>query len=145
MTNKNYDILEKLTQGTDNVTEVTINVDDENITVCLRPLSSGELTKLRKIEKKPFTMKMNMNSNGKVRDVKKEKSSQTMDIGMADFTDSQAETMYTAVAWSMDIEVDAVKAFKAKGPLAPWMRPTKFPEIPVSLERNTEVFRHPLL
>ena len=23
--------------------------------------------------------------------------------------------------------------------------PTKFPEIPVSLERNTEVFRHPLL
>ena len=28
---------------------------------------------------------------------------------------------------------------------APLMRPTKFPEIPVSLERNTEVFRHPLL
>ena len=25
------------------------------------------------------------------------------------------------------------------------LRPTKFPEIPVSLERNTEVFRHPLL
>ena len=25
------------------------------------------------------------------------------------------------------------------------MRPTKFPEIPVSLERNPEVFRHPLL
>ena len=32
-----------------------------------------------------------------------------------------------------------------KGHLAPLMRPTKFPEIPVSLERNTEVFRHPLL
>ena len=31
------------------------------------------------------------------------------------------------------------------GHLAPLMRPTKFPEIPVSLERNTEVFRHPLL
>ena len=30
-------------------------------------------------------------------------------------------------------------------PLAPLMRPTKFPEIPVSLERNPEVFRHPLL
>ena len=27
----------------------------------------------------------------------------------------------------------------------PLMRPTKFPEIPVSLERNTEVFRHPVL
>ena len=32
-----------------------------------------------------------------------------------------------------------------KGHLAPLMRPTKFPEIPVSLERNPEVFRHPLL
>ena len=32
-----------------------------------------------------------------------------------------------------------------KAYLAPLMRPTKFPEIPVSLERNTEVFRHPLL
>ena len=38
-----------------------------------------------------------------------------------------------------------VRNWRSKGPLAPWMRPTKFPEIPVSLERNTEVFRHPLL
>ena len=34
---------------------------------------------------------------------------------------------------------------RSKGHLAALMRPTKFPEIPVSLERNTEVFRHPLL
>src|SRR5574341_700426 len=38
-----------------------------------------------------------------------------------------------------------VRNWRSKGPLAPLMRPTKFPEIPVSLERNTEVFRHPLL
>src|SRR5574340_1218701 len=38
-----------------------------------------------------------------------------------------------------------VRNWRSKGPLAPWMRPTKFPEIPVSLERNTEVFQHPLL
>ena len=41
-------------------------------------------------------------------------------------------------------------AAKAGGRAAPAKpaavtRPTKFPEIPVSLERNTEVFRHPLL
>ena len=35
--------------------------------------------------------------------------------------------------------------WRSKGHLAPLMRPTKFPEIPVSLERNPEVFRHPLL
>ena len=38
-----------------------------------------------------------------------------------------------------------VRNWRSKGHLAPWMRPTKFPEIPVSLERNTEVFGHPLL
>ena len=38
-----------------------------------------------------------------------------------------------------------VRNWRWKGHLAPLMRPTKFPEIPVSLERNTEVFRHPLL
>src|SRR5574341_60706 len=36
-----------------------------------------------------------------------------------------------------------VRNWRSKGHLAPLMRPTKFPEIPVSLERNTEVFRRP--
>ena len=35
--------------------------------------------------------------------------------------------------------------FSSSLTMAPLMRPTKFPEIPVSLERNTEFFRHPLL
>src|SRR5574341_18933 len=42
-------------------------------------------------------------------------------------------------------EKSLVRNWRSKGHLAPLMRPTKFPEIPVSLERNTEVFRHPLL
>ena len=42
-------------------------------------------------------------------------------------------------------EKSHVRKWRSKGHLAPLMRPTKFPEIPVSLERNTEVFRHPLL
>src|SRR5574341_421418 len=42
-------------------------------------------------------------------------------------------------------EKSHVRNWGSKGHLAPLMRPTKFPEIPVSLERNTEVFRHPLL
>ena len=39
-------------------------------------------------------------------------------------------------------EKSHVRNWRTKGHLAPLMRPTKFPEIPVSLERNTEVFRH---
>src|SRR5574337_1253721 len=42
-------------------------------------------------------------------------------------------------------EKSHVRNWRSKGHLAPLMRPTKFPETPVSLERNTEVFRHPLL
>ena len=38
-----------------------------------------------------------------------------------------------------------VRNWRSKGHLAPLMRPTKFLETPVSLERNTEVFWHPLL
>ena len=38
-----------------------------------------------------------------------------------------------------------VRNWRSKGHLAPLKGPTKFPEIPVSLERNPEVFRHPLL
>ena len=43
------------------------------------------------------------------------------------------------------VEIKEVRNWRSKGHLAPLMRPTKFPEIPVSLERNPEVFRHPLL
>src|SRR5574340_92768 len=38
-------------------------------------------------------------------------------------------------------EKSHVRNSRSKGHLAPLMRPTKFPEIPVSLERNPEVFR----
>src|SRR5574341_1496656 len=39
-------------------------------------------------------------------------------------------------------ENSQVRNWRSKRYLAPLMRPTKFPGIPVSLERNTEVFRH---
>ena len=41
-------------------------------------------------------------------------------------------------------EKSHVRNWRSKGHLAPLMRPTKFPEIPVSFERNTEVFQDPL-
>src|SRR5574340_924939 len=40
-------------------------------------------------------------------------------------------------------EKSHVRNWRSKGHLAAVMRPTKFPEIPVSLERNTEVFPAP--
>ena len=130
----NQDIIDKLILGTDGVEEVTVTVGDEEIPVELRPLNSGELSKLRKLEKKPFTMKMNMNSKGKIRDVKKESSEQTMNIGMADFTDAQAETLYSAVAWSMNIDVETVKTFKVGAPEAIFAEVIRISSLPDDLE-----------
>ena len=42
-------------------------------------------------------------------------------------------------------EKSHVKNWRSKREFAPLMLPTKFPNIPVSLERNTEVFRHHFL
>lgn len=130
----NYDILDKLTLGTDEIEQITVTVDDEDVTVNLRPLSSGELSNLRKIEKRPFTMKMNMKSNGKIDRVKKEASQQSMNIGMAEFTDSQAETIYNAVAWSMDIKVDEVRTFKVGVPEAIFKEVIRISRLPDDLE-----------
>ena len=130
----NQDIIDKLILGTDGVEEVTVTVNGEDIPVELRPLNSGELSKLRKLEKKPFTMKMNMNIKGKIQDVKKESSKQTMDIGMADFTDSQAETLYNAVAWSMNVDVETVKGFKVGAPEAIFSEVIRISNLPDDLE-----------
>ena len=42
-------------------------------------------------------------------------------------------------------EKSHVRYWRSKQYLAPLMRPTMFPDIPVLLERNTEVFRHHFL
>src|SRR5574340_834524 len=42
-------------------------------------------------------------------------------------------------------EKSHVRYWRSKRYLAPLMRPTKCPDIPVSLKRNTEVFRHHFL
>src|SRR5574337_405501 len=42
-------------------------------------------------------------------------------------------------------EKSHIKNWRSKRHLAPLMRPTKFPDLPVSLERNTKVFRHHFL
>ena len=130
----NQDIIDKLILGTNDFEEVKITVKGEELPVQLRPLNSGELSELRKLEKKPFTMKMNMNSKGKIRDVKKENSEQSMDIGMADFTDSQAETLYNAVAWSMDVDVEAVKRFEVGIPEAIFAEVIRISGLPDDLE-----------
>ena len=56
-----------------------------------------------------------------------------------------ADTLVTNAVAQAGQEKSHVRNWRSKGRLAPWMRPTKFPGIQFSLERNTEVFRHHFL
>ena len=95
----NFEMLQKLSSGKNHIEEIKIN----GVKLNIRPLSDGELTKLQVIEKKPYTMNMKLNSKGKRGETK---NTQDMDVGMGEFTSSQAKAMYTAVAWSLSIDDD---------------------------------------
>ena len=103
----NTELLEKLTLGKDKTEIVTIEVNGEDQEIELRPLTSGELSKLQTIEKQGFVMRIGMN-NGK-------RTSTTnlsdMDINAGEFTKYQNEALYKAVAWSMGVKPEQVEQF----------------------------------
>lgn len=96
----NFEMLQKLSSGKNHIEEIKIN----GVKLNIRPLSDGELTKLQVIEKKPYTMNMKLNSKGKRGETNT--NTQDMDVGMGEFTQSQSDAMYTAVAWSLSIDDD---------------------------------------
>lgn len=103
----NTELLEKLTLGKDKKELVIIEVNGEDQEIELRPLTSGELSKLQTIEKQGFVMRIGMN-NGK-------RTSTTnlsdMDINAGEFTKYQNEALYKAVAWSMGLKPEQVESF----------------------------------
>jgi hypothetical protein len=100
---KNTDILQKLTLGTDKVSDVKIVFEDEDYEFKIRPLTDGELTKLQAIEKKPLVVKVGMQGGRRT-------SVQTndVDINTGEFIEAQNEAMYNAIAWSLSVDGDDV-------------------------------------
>ena len=99
----NLEILKKLSLGKEDTQKVTITVKDNDYDFILRPLTSGELTKLQKIEKHPLNLKIEM-KNG----VRQNVQSNDVDINTGEFAEAQNETMYTAIAWSMSTDNEKV-------------------------------------
>lgn len=102
----NQEMIQKLMLGTENTETVTINYKDTEVDFTIRPLTSGELTKLQSIEKKGFQVKVGM-QNGKRQNVSTNMND--IDVDVAEFTEAQAETMYTAIGWSLEVPIDDVK------------------------------------
>jgi len=98
-------MIQKLTLGTDDIQTVNITWEDEELEFRLRPLTSGELSKLQVIEKKPLQIKVNMR-NGKREAV--QSNMNDVDINTGEFTEAQSEAMYKAVALSMSVDGEKV-------------------------------------
>ena len=101
----NKDMIQKLTLGVDDIQEVCIDWEGEELEFKLRPLTSGELSKLQVIEKKPLQIKVNMR-NGKREAV--QSNMNDVDINTGEFTEAQAEAMYKAVALSLSVDGEKV-------------------------------------
>jgi hypothetical protein len=98
----NLEIIDKLVLGTKAIETITIN-DEE---IMIRPLSSGELSKLQVIEKKGFSMKVGLGAQGKRTNV--QTNNTDMDINAGEFTKYQSEALYKAVAWGLSIDGETV-------------------------------------
>ena len=101
----NLEMLQKLSLGTEDIETVIIDFEGEKADFKIRPLSSGELSKLQAIEKKPLVITVGM-KNGKRETVKSNISD--VDINTGEFTEAQAEAMYNAIAWSLSVEDEVI-------------------------------------
>ena len=98
-------MIQKLTLGVDDIQTVSIDWEGEEMEFKLRPLTSGELSKLQVIEKKPLQIKVNMR-NGKREAV--QTNMNDVDINTGEFTEAQSEAMYKAVALSLSVDGEKV-------------------------------------
>lgn len=108
----NKDMIQKLTLGTEDIQTVNITWEDEELEFKLRPLTSGELSKLQVIEKKPLSIKVNMR-NGKREAV--QTNMNDVDINTGEFTEAQSEAMYKAVALSLSVDGEKVTTDEVRG------------------------------
>ena len=108
----NLETLQKLTLGTDMVSDVKINFENTDYSFKMRPLNDGELTKLQSIEKKPLVVKVGM-QNGKRTSV--QSNINDVDINTGEFTEAQSEAMYNAIALSLSVDGEKVKPADIEG------------------------------
>ena len=94
---ENKEILDKIIQGTQKEEQVNIPFNGEDYTFTLRPLTSGELSKIQKIERKGLSIDIGS------------KGAKPSMINLGDFTDNQNLAMVEAISISLDAPSDKVK------------------------------------
>jgi len=103
----NNEMLQKITLGTEATETVKIEVNDITAEFEIRPLTSGELSKLQAMEKQGFQMKVGVNPQGRRQNVQSNMTDVNVNAG--EFNEYQTEAMYTAIAWSLSVGKETVK------------------------------------
>lgn len=101
----NLETIQKLTLGVEDTQEVIITYDDNDYPFTLRPLTSGELSTLKVLEKKTLKVKVGM-KNGKRQKV--ESNFEDIDISAGEYQESQLKVIYKAVALSLSVDGEKV-------------------------------------
>lgn len=94
---QNKEMLQKIIEGTQHTEQVTIPFNGEDFTFTLKPLNSGELSTIQKIERKGLTININ------------QKGANPSPINAGDLADNQNEAMYKGISISLDAPVDQVR------------------------------------
>ena len=95
---ENKELLDKIIEGTQMEEQVTITFNGEDFTFTLKPLTSGQLTTLQRLERKGLNI--NISSKGKASPI---------DINAGDLADNQAEAMFKGISFSLEAPVEKVK------------------------------------
>lgn len=109
----NLEMIQKLSLGKEDIEKVTLELEDDlKADFTLRPLTSGEISKLKALEKKSVVVKIGM-ENGK-RTKTTVDNSQDINVNTGEFTESQAEAMYRAIALSLSVDGETISADDVK-------------------------------
>ena len=103
----NNEMLQKITLGTEATETITIEVNGTEAEFKIRPLTSGELSKLQTMEKQGFKMKVGVNPQGKRQNVQSNMTDVNVNAG--EFNEHQNEAMYTAIAWGLSVDKETIK------------------------------------
>ena len=106
----NLEMLQKLTLGKEAVETVTIEFEDTKADFTIRPLTSGELSKLQAIEKKKLNVKVALENGKRKKTTVSEDDAKVQDVNIntGEFTESQSEAMYKAIAWSLSVDDETI-------------------------------------
>lgn len=107
----NLDIIQKLTVGKDDVTEVNIEYDGTEYPFTIRPLTSGEISKLEGLEKKSLVFKTGV-KNGRRQTIN---TKNDVDVNAGRFTEDRITAMYQAIALSLSVGDEKVTVDDVKG------------------------------